>query len=298
MSLLIVLQYRRYLTQELSVTYWSIYILRSIQVSILCALILRKLLPVLAANLGMPTLISTMPSSMKLPPNLCLAAPRATTSLSGQLPISSTFVNGTTMMIRPAPPAARFSNQMALVQSAGTKMRAPFITPGTVLPPGAKLLAHVPAQFVPMVTSMPRGKAPSGGVLTSTSATVATSLTDATLWMASMQPVLPAGTAGSETLATSNKSTVGVSSAPPGGNVVTSTLVTEGAMKQPTIRSRTDAELSASSPDKVTERKDSATEGSSDFDPVSAMEWKDGVGNLPGSDLKVGPGRLAQWYFS
>ena len=251
------------------------FTLPELQADMLCTL--TETLSVLPVTTNPPTLISTIPPGVKLRQATCLGAPRVTAPLSGQLPMSSAFVSGTTVMIRPAPTVTRFSHQMAgqvaLVQSAGTTLRAPFITQGTVLPPGAKLLAHVPAQFVPIVTGMPRGKAPSTGAITSTSG--------AASWMATMQPILPAGGA----ISTSHPSTVGLSSAPPGGSVVTSA---EGT-KQAGSEGKAEPGPGASSPSKENagEKKDSGNEGS-DFDPVSAMEWKDGVGQLPGSDLKVG----------
>ena len=244
----------------------------------------RKPLSVLPVTTNPPTLISTIPPSVKLRPAACLGTPRAAAPLSAQLPMSSAFVSGTTVMIRPAPTVTRFSHQMtgqvALVQSAGTTLRAPFITSGTVLPPGAKLLAHVPAQFMPIVTGLPRGKGPSTGAITSTSGAAA--------WMATMQPILPAG--GTTSTVTSHPSTVGLSSAPPGGSVVMSASAsTAEGTKQAGSGSKSDPGPGGSSPSKenVGEKKDSGNEGS-DFDPVTAMEWKDGVGQLPGSDLKVG----------
>ena len=215
----------------------------------------------------MPTLISTMPSTVRYPPNLCLAAARATPS--GQLPLSTPFVSGTTMMIQPAPPVARFGHQMTLVQSTGTTVRAPFMTPGTILAPGATLLAHLPGKFVPMVAGLPpRGKPPAGVALTSTSA---------------------AGSTIPRMHATFNQSRL--SSAAPGRNVVSILPMTakDAATKHAASDNSPGGEPSTSSQRKQSEAStdDPSNEGSADFDPVSVMEWKDGVGQLPGSDLKV-----------
>jgi len=101
-----------------------------------------------------------------------------------------------------------------------------------------------------------------------------------------MQPILPAG--GAICTVTSHPSTVGLSSAPPSGSVVTSTLAsTAEGTKQVGSHSKPGPGASSPGKENAGEKKDSGNEGS-DFDPVSAMEWKDGVGQLPGSDLKVG----------
>ena len=246
------------------------------------------------ANMRGPTLTRVVPPTsavnLKIPstPVLQMAPPGQSLIQSGKVvtprPGPAVVIGSTISQIRPTPGTHILPQTVTQLPTV--------LPPGTLLPPGAKLVP-----FPANINIQPQGgRLPLRGQQTLvraampvTGPVMVASVPATIMSLATPQTAGHTSTAPSSVnQMTAQPAMANIAIGTPRVTMTTPipTTCSTGSRPLPEIAPKPDASKKTESAPAKEVSKDSG-EAKDDFDPAEAMEWKDGIGTLPGSSLKV-----------